>query len=102
MQNVGEVEELREIMFEGNDILVDAGYQSPIINAQLENKKAICDVVSLHYGLLIIKAELDQLRSGLMHNSGQLMESIGEYRDEFQYYFHGGEVALTAGKYIIS
>ena len=84
-------------MFEGIDILVDAGYQSPIGKAQLENKKSICDVVGLHYGLLIVKAELDQLRSGLMHNSGQLMESIQDNRDEFQYFFHGGKVALTAG-----
>ena len=97
MQNIGEVEELREIMFESIDILIDAGYKSPIGKHSWKINYVVC----LHYGLLIVKAELNQLHSGLMHNSGQLMESVREYRNEFQFVFHGGKVAFIAGIYSV-
>lgn len=101
MQALSDVDGLREVLLEQIDILAEAGYRSPIGEVSLGDTKSICNVVSLHYGLLSVKAELDQMRSGLMHNSGQFMKFIEESPDEFEPFFHavGGQPDLTAGMF---
>ena len=87
------------MLLEGIDILAETGYRSPIAEVQFTDKESICKLVSLHYGLLVVKAELDQLRTGLMTNSGHLMQIIQENPVEFQAFFHSDldQSSPTAG-----
>lgn len=48
-----------------NELLIDCGYSKPIPMITLMDKDSIVNTISLHHLILKVKAELDQLRSGL-------------------------------------
>ena len=48
-----------------SDMIVDAGYNKPICNLNINNKDELTTAVKMHYAMFRCKAELDQLISGL-------------------------------------
>ena len=77
-----------------------SGYTKPISHLTLENRIHLVHALSVHYGLLVVKAEIDQFKEGLLSVMSFLME-IQKHQELFVKVFTcAGEQPLTAGKYL--
>lgn len=78
---------------------MEAGYVKPIVSISLSNKVDVLNSIKLHYGLLRVKAELDQLIAGLSVMG--VGEAIRTNSDLFSPLFMFTESKmLTAGTYV--
>ena len=72
---------LKELLFDHASVLADAGYTKPINLVSMENRNHLLYALLMHFGLLIIKAELNQFKEGLLY--GMLLIQIQKNPDIF-------------------
>ena len=86
----------KELIFDVSDVLVQAGYTKPLNLVSLEAKGQMIRTLLSHYGLLQVKAELDQFKEGLL--KGMLLVEIQKNAESFLPVFTSvGEQPLTSG-----
>lgn len=89
-------------MFDNSEILAAAGYTKPLNQVSLENRTHLIRALSVHFGLLIIKAEIDQFKEGLLKGM-QLLVELQKHPELFAPVFTcAGEKPLTAGNYVFT
>ena len=90
------------MLFDSAEILATAGYSRPLNQVSLENRKHLIRALSVHFGLLIIKAEIDQFKEGFLKGM-QLLVDLQKYPELFAPVFtSAGEKPLTAGNKLTS
>ena len=89
--------DLKELLFDNSEILADAGYTKPLNQVLLENKAHLIHALSAHFGLLIVKAEIDQFKEGLLKGMQLLMELQKHPELLVSVFTCAGEKPLTAG-----
>ena len=88
---------MKEFLFDNSEILAAAGYTRPLTQVSLKNRAHLIRAVSAHFGLLIIKAEIDQFKEGLLKGM-QLLVELQKHPELFAPVFTcAGENPLTAG-----
>lgn len=84
------------MIFDVSEIIFQAGYTKPLNLVSLEAKDQIVRALLSHFGLLQVKAELDQFKEGLL--IGMLLVEIQKHPELFLPVFTSvGEHPLTAG-----
>ena len=79
------------------DLIIDAGFNKPVNNLDLNCKEELTRTLKMHYTLLRCKAELDQLSCGL--STLGIGDAIKKYPKIFAPLFTSSCLAqLTAGK----
>ena len=87
---------LRELLFDSSEVLTQAGYTKPLNLVTMEMKGQLIRALLIHFGLLCVKAELDQFKEGLL--KGILLIEIQHNHSLFLPVFTSdGEEPLTAG-----
>lgn len=56
---------MKRIMGAISELLIECGFNKSISTIKLTDKDCIVNIISLHHLILKVKAELDQLKSGL-------------------------------------
>ena len=91
---------MKEFLFDNSETLAAAGYTKPLNQVLLENRNHLIRALAVHFGLLIIKAEIDQFKEGLLKGM-QLLVEIQKHPELFAPVFTcAGEQPLTAGNYV--
>ena len=85
------------MLFDNAEILSEAGYTKPLNQVLLENKAHLIHALSVHFGLLIVKAEIDQFKEGLLKGMQLLMELQKHPKLFVPVFTCAGEKPLTAG-----
>ncbi len=62
---------MTEFLLDSSDVIMNSGYTKPIVTAKVSDIPEIKRVVTLHYSILEVIAELDQFKKGL--------QSLGVY-----------------------
>ena len=83
------------MLFNAAEVLAQAGYTKPLDLVTLEMKGHVACALMIHFGLLAVKAELDQFKEGLL--KGMLLVEIQQNCDSV--FTSAGEKPLTAGLY---
>ena len=98
IQNSTSEDGLKELLFDNSELLAEAGYTTkPINQVSLENKTHLIHALLVHYGLFIVKAEIDQFKEGLLKGM-QLLIELQKHPELFAPVFTCvGEKPLTAG-----
>ena len=98
MQATDSEEVLKEMLFDAAEVLAQAGYTKPLNLVTLETRGHVARALMIHFGLLSVKAELDQFKEGLL--KGMLLIEIQQNSNLFLPVFTSeGEKPLTAGLY---
>lgn len=101
VQDATSSDKLQDLLMDEIDLLAESGCNIPIAHVTLNNRRIIVATVALHRCLLKAKAEVDQFRQGLAHESGPLLKLLAEKPEDFESWFCITKEQLSAGVYSI-
>ena len=72
IRNATSEDNLKELLFDHASVLADAGYTKPINLVSMVKRNHLLHALLMHFGLLIVKAEPNQSKEGLLYEMLQI------------------------------